>query len=79
MSEGRLIHNRFSHLLGTTTHLSVEARVEYGSCQNMFEALTYLLVNIFSRFGTTLYRQIVGIPMGTNCAPLMAELFIILL
>ena len=29
MSEGRLIHDRFSHLLGTTTHLSVEARVEY--------------------------------------------------
>ena len=30
MSEGRLIHDRFSHLLGTKTHLSVEARVAYG-------------------------------------------------
>ena len=29
MSEGRLIHDQFSHLLGTTTHLSVKARVEY--------------------------------------------------
>ena len=29
MSEGRLIRDRFSHLLGTTTHLSVEARVGY--------------------------------------------------
>ena len=27
------------------------------------------------RFGTKLYRQIVGIPMGTNCAPLVAVLF----
>ena len=26
-------------------------------------------------FGTKLYRQIVGIPMGTNCAPLVADLF----
>ena len=29
----------------------------------MCEALTYLLNNIFIRFGTKLYRQIVGIPM----------------
>ena len=32
--------------------------------------------NIFIRFGTKLYRQIVGIPMGTNCAPLIADLFL---
>ena len=30
--------------------------------------LTFLLDNIFIRFGTKLYRQVVGIPMGTNCA-----------
>ena len=28
------------------------------------------------RFGTKLYRQIVGIPMGTNYAPLVADLFL---
>ena len=33
-------------------------------------------VNIYIRFGTKLYRQIVGIPMGTNCAPLVADLFL---
>ena len=27
-------------------------------------------------FGSKLYRQIVGIPMGTNCAPLIADLFL---
>ena len=32
--------------------------------------------NIFVRFGTKLYRQVVGIPMGTNCAPLVADLFL---
>ena len=31
---------------------------------------------IFIRFGSKLYRQIVGIPMGTYCAPLVAELFL---
>ena len=30
---------------------------------------------IYIRFGNTLYRQTVGIPMGTNCAPLLADLF----
>ena len=28
------------------------------------------------RFGTKLYRQVVGIPMGTNWAPLNADVFI---
>ena len=32
--------------------------------------------NIFIRFGSKLDRQIVGIPMGTNCAPLVADLFL---
>ena len=40
----------------------------------MFDALHYLLDNIFIRFGSKLYRQIVG--MGTNCAPLVADLFL---
>ena len=46
------------------------------SCQNVCDALTFLLDNIFVRFGTKLYRQLVGIPMGTNCAPLVADLFL---
>ena len=46
------------------------------SCQNVCEALTFLLDNIYIRFGSKLYRQIVGIPMGTNCAPLVAGLFL---
>ena len=45
----------------------------------MREALIYLLDNIYIRFGTKLYRQIVGIPMGTDCAPLVADLFLFLL
>ena len=29
-----------------------------------------------SRFGTKFFRQIVGISMGTNCAPIVADLFL---
>ena len=46
------------------------------SCQKVCEALTFFLDNIYIRFGTKLYRQIVGIPIGTNCAPLVADLFL---
>ena len=42
----------------------------------MCEVLIYLLDNICIRFGTKLYRQIVGIPIGTNCAFLEADLFL---
>ena len=51
-------------------------RYKLWSCQNVCEALIYLLDNIYIRFGIKLYRQIVGIPMGTNCAPLVADLFL---
>ena len=45
-------------------------------CQTVCDALNFLLDNIFIRFGTKLYRQVVGIPMGTNCAPLVVDLFL---
>ena len=51
-------------------------RYKLWSCQKMCDALHYLLDNIFLRFGSKLYRQIVGIPMGNNCAPLVADLFL---
>ena len=46
------------------------------SCQKMCDALHYLLDNIFIRFGSKVYRQIVGIAMGTNCAPLEHCIFV---
>ena len=51
-------------------------RYKLWSCQKIFDALHYRLDNIFIRIGSKLYRQIVGIPMGTSCAPLVAELFL---
>ena len=39
---------------------------------NMFN---FLIDNIFVKFGGQVFQQSVGIPMGTNCAPLLANLF----
>ena len=36
----------------------------------------FLEDNIYVRFGGQRFRQMVGIPMGTNCAPLLADLFL---
>lgn len=46
------------------------------TCNDIHKALVFLLDNIFVRFGDKVYRQIIGIPMGTNCAPLIADLFL---
>ena len=49
-------------------------RYKLWSCQNVCYALSYLLDNIYIKFGAKLYRQSVGIPMGANCTPLVADL-----
>ena len=36
----------------------------------------FLVDNIYVRFSGQLFQQMVGIPMGTNCAPLLADLFL---
>ena len=46
------------------------------SCQNVCDARTFLMDNIFIQVVTKFYRQVVGISMGTHCAPLVADLFL---
>ena len=36
----------------------------------------FLIDNIFVKFGGHLFCQVIGILMGTNCAPLLADLFL---
>ena len=45
------------------------------SCAELYEAFTFLMENIYVQFDDMVYQQIVGIPMGTNCAPLIADSF----
>ena len=42
--------------------------------RNIYIRFSFLLGNIYIRFGSKLYQQSVGIPMATNCAPLIADL-----
>jgi hypothetical protein len=38
--------------------------------------LEFLIDNIFVSFGGTLFQPVVGIPIGTNCAPPLADLLL---
>ena len=42
----------------------------------MISVLEFLIDNIFVSIGGALFQQVVGIPMGTNCAPLLTDLFL---
>ena len=50
------------------------------SCKNvdkntLIEWLEYL-INVYINVGNKVYRQTIGIPMGTDCAPQLANLFL---
>ena len=38
--------------------------------------MEYLIDNIFVEFGGRIFQKTIGIPMGTNCAPLLVDLFL---
>ena len=43
---------------------------------DIIKMFDFLIDNIFVTFGGRVFQQTVGIPMGTNCAPLLSELFL---
>ena len=43
---------------------------------DIIKMLEFLVDNIFVEFGGKIFQQTIGIPMGTNCAPLLADLFL---
>ena len=82
------INTAFKHKNGATryTHIKVGRNKSYFTNDplngdNKYTAseickIEFLVDNIYVRFGGQLFRQTVGIPMGTNCAPLLADLFL---
>ena len=46
------------------------------TADNICKMTEFLIDNVFVQFGGRLFRQAIGIPMETNCAPLLADLFL---
>ena len=45
------------------------------TADNICKMIEFLIDNIFVQFGGCLFHQVVGIPMGTNYAPLLPFFF----
>ena len=85
-----LVHNAFRRKAGSIkyTHIIVTRAKGYfthdinGSGDNMYTAdniykmIEFLIDNIFVQFGGRLFRQVIGIPIGKNCTPLLVDLFL---
>ena len=39
------------------------------TADNICKMIEFLIDNIFVRLGGFLFRQVIGIPIGTNCSP----------
>ena len=46
------------------------------TADNICQMIEFLIDNISVQFEGCLFHQVTGIPMGTNCALLLADLFI---
>jgi hypothetical protein len=44
--------------------------------EEVINSLNWLIDNIYVTFGDKCFRQVIGIPMGTDCAPFLANLFL---
>ena len=84
-----IINNAFKHKHGATryTYIKVGINKSYFTsdpldgdnkytANDICKVIEFLVDNIYVKFGGQLFQQMVGIPMGANCAPLMADLFL---
>ena len=46
------------------------------NCDTLIAMIEWLIDNTFVTIGTLVFKQKIGIPMGTDCAPYLANLFL---
>ena len=42
----------------------------------LISMISWLIDNTYVKIGDKVFRQVIGIPMGTDCAPFLANLFL---
>ena len=85
----RIINNAFKYKNGATRYAHIKLgrnRSFFTSvplngdnkytANDICKMIEFLMNNIYVSFGGQLFRQMVGIPMGTDCSPLLADLFL---
>ena len=85
-----LIHSSFKRINGSNRYTQIKITSGKGyfidtinsGGDNLYTAdqicrmVEFLIDNIFVKFGGCLFREVIGISMGMNCAPLQADLFL---
>ena len=71
-----LLESRISDLIHNAFRKKDGARDNMYTADNICKIIEFLIDNIFVQFGGCLLHQVIGIPMGTNCAPLLTDLFL---
>ena len=85
-----LVHNSFKRRDGSNRYTHIKNTSEKGYfldtinpggdnryiANQICRMVEFLIDNIFVKFGGCLFHQVIGIPMGTSCAPLLADLFL---
>ena len=69
-----ILHNLLKSRISKLVHNTF--RRKYGSVQDISISIEFLIYNILVQFGGCLFRQVIGIPMPTNCVSLLADLFL---
>ena len=46
------------------------------SIVDLINGMNTVIENSYIKFNSTVYKQIIGVPMGTNCAPYLADIFL---
>ena len=69
-----IINNAFKDKNGATRYTHIE--VDKYTANDICKMIEFLVDNIYVRFGGQVFRQMIGSPLGTNCTPLLADLFL---
>ena len=70
------IYTTYIYTIYTTKDISSANDNNMFTADSICEMIEFLIDKIFVQFGGRLFHQVIGIPMGTNCAPLLADLFL---
>ena len=68
---------RFISVSGKSATLSNERKSSFSlSIQQLIDSINFIIDNSYITYRGEVFRQCIGIPMGTNCAPDLANLFL---
>ena len=72
----RYTHITFNRGRGTSIIPSMAVEKKMYTVDQTCNMVDFLADNIFVKFRECIFHQVIGIPIGTNCAPFLTDLFL---